>query len=76
MTDEIWARNELQSPCVKVCVIHPEERICIGCLRTIEEIGRWSALTPAERQSVLQDLPARAPRLKQRRGGRQARLDR
>ncbi len=76
MSDEIWTRNEVQSPCVKVCVIHPEERLCVGCLRSIDEIGRWSRMTDAERRAVLEDLPARAPRLAKRRGGRMGRLDR
>jgi predicted Fe-S protein YdhL (DUF1289 family) len=73
---EIWKREEIQSPCVKLCVVHPEERICVGCFRTIEEISRWSRLTHEERASIMADLPDRAPRLKKRRGGRMARLDR
>jgi predicted Fe-S protein YdhL (DUF1289 family) len=73
---EIWKREEIQSPCVKLCVVHPEERICVGCFRTIDEISRWSRLTHEERASIMADLPDRAPRLKKRRGGRMARLDR
>lgn len=76
MSDEIWARAEVQSPCIKICVVHPEERLCVGCYRSIDEIGRWSSMSAAERQAVLDDLPARAPRLAKRRGGRMARLDR
>ena len=76
MTDEIWARREVDSPCVKICVIHPEERLCVGCFRSIEEIATWSRLTPDERQAIVADLPARAPRLVRRRGGRMGRLDR
>ena len=74
--DEIWARPEVDSPCVKLCVIHPEERLCVGCYRSIEEIATWSRLSPDERSAVLADLPARAPRLVKRRGGRMGRLDR
>ena len=37
--DEVWSRPEPQSPCRKVCVIHPESGLCIGCLRTIDEIA-------------------------------------
>ena len=37
-TDEIWRRDEVDSPCIKICTIHPVERLCIGCHRTIEEI--------------------------------------
>jgi predicted Fe-S protein YdhL (DUF1289 family) len=76
MTDEIWARRELDSPCIKICVIHPEERLCVGCYRSIDEIARWSRLTAEERQTITADLPARAPRLVKRRGGRMGRLDR
>jgi predicted Fe-S protein YdhL (DUF1289 family) len=46
MTGEIWKRDEIASPCVKTCVVHPEARICIGCLRTIDEITAWSRMTP------------------------------
>jgi len=73
---EVWKRDEIQSPCVKLCVVHPEERICVGCLRTMEDIATWSRLTPQARAAVMADLPARAPRLAKRRGGRMGRLDR
>ncbi len=66
----IWQRNEVESPCVKLCVVHPEERICVGCLRSIDEISGWSRYTPQERRAIMADLPARAPRLQKRRGGR------
>lgn len=76
MNDEVWSRSEVESPCVKLCVIHPEERICVGCHRTIEEITIWSRLTPQVRSEIMADLPGRAARLRTRRGGRAARLDR
>ena len=76
MKDEVWKRDEIQSPCVKLCVVHPEERLCVGCLRSMEEIATWSRLTHEERAAVMADLPARAPRLAKRRGGRMGRLDR
>lgn len=74
MNDQVWNRNEVESPCVRICVVHPEERICTGCLRTLDEIARWSRMPAAERRAVMDELPARAPRLKKRRGGRAARL--
>jgi predicted Fe-S protein YdhL (DUF1289 family) len=73
---EVWQRDEIQSPCIKLCVVHPEERICIGCYRTIEEISAWSRLSSEARAEITADLPARAPRLSKRRGGRMGRLDR
>ena len=75
--DEVWMRDEIDSPCVKLCVIHPEARLCIGCLRSIEEITAWSRMSPAGRKAIMDDLPERAPRVAaRRRGGRAARLDR
>ena len=76
MTDDIWTRPEADSPCIKICVIHPEERLCVGCYRTIEEIATWSRLSAVERQAVTADLPSRAAKLTRRRGGRIGRLDR
>lgn len=73
-TDEVWKRNEPDSPCQKVCVIHPEARICIGCNRTIDEISAWSKMTPEERRTVWDALPGRAGLLRgRRRGGRKGR---
>ncbi|MBE1293447.1 MAG: DUF1289 domain-containing protein [Rhodobacteraceae bacterium] len=74
--DTVWTRAEVESPCIQVCVVHPEERICTGCLRTIDEITRWSKMAPQERSEIMQELSTRAPRLKKRRGGRNARLKR
>ena len=76
MRDEVWKRNEVDSPCVKLCTIHPTERICVGCMRTIEEITAWSRMEPATRRAIMAELPSRAPRLSHRRGGRAARLAR
>lgn len=70
MTGDIWAREEIDSPCVKLCVIHPEARICAGCHRTIDEITAWSRLSSEDRTRIMAELPERAPLLAQRRGGR------
>ena len=71
--DSVWSRDEVQSPCIRVCVVHPEARICTGCLRTIDEIARWSRMTPEERRAVMAALPGRGGALRVRRGGRAAR---
>ncbi|MEC7764157.1 MAG: DUF1289 domain-containing protein [Pseudomonadota bacterium] len=70
MTDDVWTRDEPLSPCNKVCQIHPDMRICIGCYRTINEIATWSRLTDMERREIMETLPERAPMLTKRRGGR------
>jgi predicted Fe-S protein YdhL (DUF1289 family) len=73
-SNDVWRRQEIESPCIKICQIHPNERICVGCFRTIQEIGTWSVMSPEERRAVMADLPARASRVSRRRGGRRARL--
>ena len=76
MTDDVWHRDEPSSPCTKVCTIHPEARLCVGCLRSIDEITAWSRMSEDERRAIMLTLPARAPRLAQRRGGRAGALAR
>jgi uncharacterized protein len=76
MTDEIWRRDEPESPCVKICVIERDSRLCTGCLRTIDEIAAWAGMTPEARRAIMADLPGRAARLPGRRGGRAGRLAR
>jgi len=76
MNTPLWKRDEIESPCVQICVVHPETRICTGCYRTIDEIADWSRMTPEARRNIMDDLPARADQLKVRRGGRAARLKR
>jgi predicted Fe-S protein YdhL (DUF1289 family) len=72
--DDLWKRDEVQSPCVKICVVHPTERICTGCLRSIDEIAAWSRMSHQERREIMDALPSRAARLQKRRGGRNARV--
>ncbi|GHE86795.1 DUF1289 domain-containing protein [Aliiroseovarius zhejiangensis] len=74
MSDDIWKRDEVDSPCIKVCVVHPTARICTGCYRTMDEIAGWSRLSPDARRAVLADLPGRKSQVATRRGGRKGRL--
>jgi predicted Fe-S protein YdhL (DUF1289 family) len=60
----VWRRDEVDSPCVQICVIHPGAGICVGCHRTADEIAGWSRMTPEARRAVMDALPARAPLLK------------
>lgn len=59
MSDDVWTRAEVESPCTKVCVIHPGARICVGCLRSGDEIAGWSGMSPDARRAIMAALPAR-----------------
>ena len=75
MTDTpVWKRDEIDSPCVNICVIHPQTRLCTGCARSIDEIGAWSRLSPEARRAIMAELPNREAAPTARRGGRAARL--
>jgi predicted Fe-S protein YdhL (DUF1289 family) len=76
MIDDIWQRDEPLSPCIKVCLIHPEARICTGCYRTTDEIAAWGRMPIPERARLMAELPDRKDLLGKRRGGRKARLKR
>jgi predicted Fe-S protein YdhL (DUF1289 family) len=41
------------SPCISICRLDGQTGLCTGCLRTMEEIASWSALTPDQRHIVL-----------------------
>ena len=76
MSKDVWKRDEIQSPCINICVIHPETRLCTGCARSIDEITAWSKMSDDERLRVMSELPNREAAPKTRRGGRAARLKR
>lgn len=33
----------VESPCIRICLLHPEAGLCIGCYRTAAEIAAWAA---------------------------------
>ncbi|ABD08092.1 Protein of unknown function DUF1289 [Rhodopseudomonas palustris HaA2] len=49
----------LESPCIAVCVIHPQSGLCYGCGRTLPEIARWHRLASDERRAIMAALPER-----------------
>ena len=53
----------LESPCIKVCSMDAATGLCVGCLRTIDEIAGWVELSDPERAAILEALPTRRPRL-------------
>jgi predicted Fe-S protein YdhL (DUF1289 family) len=49
----------LNSPCIKICAMDADNRYCLGCKRTLDEIARWTKMGDPERAAVLAQLPAR-----------------
>jgi uncharacterized protein len=71
--------RDIETPCVKVCVVEPETQLCIGCGRTRNEIASWIGMAANERHTIILALPERMATMtlrKTRRGGRAGRLSR
>ena len=47
------------SPCIGICKLDQKSGFCLGCKRTIEEIGRWVMLDDPARQGIIDQLPIR-----------------
>jgi len=47
------------TPCVKVCIVDGASGLCLGCFRSLPEIGGWSALTDDQRAAIMAELPSR-----------------
>ena len=47
------------SPCVSICAMDVASSLCVGCLRTLQEIACWSALDADGKRAILAQLPAR-----------------
>lgn len=47
------------SPCMSVCKIDPENGLCEGCFRTLDEIAAWSRLTPDAKRLLWQVIAQR-----------------
>lgn len=43
----------IDTPCTKICTLHPTFGICIGCGRDLAEIERWAQLTTRERATLM-----------------------
>lgn len=53
----------IATPCVKVCIVDGASSLCLGCYRTLNEIGGWSGLTDDERAAIMAELPGRRSRI-------------
>jgi uncharacterized protein len=47
----------MASPCVQRCEARDDR--CLGCGRTLSEIGRWSSMTEVEQLAIMATLTAR-----------------
>jgi predicted Fe-S protein YdhL (DUF1289 family) len=51
--------EHVPSPCINVCVIDAVSGYCRGCLRTLDEISFWAAMSSAQKRALLDELARR-----------------
>ena len=51
------------SPCISVCRMDAASALCVGCLRTIDEIAGWGLLDDDARRSVWAEIARRRARI-------------
>jgi uncharacterized protein len=59
MNDNAEGEASPLSPCLGICLMDPRNRMCRGCLRTIDEIRSWYDASAAEKRAILERLAAR-----------------
>lgn len=52
----------IATPCIKVCAVDGRTQSCVGCGRTLAEIGGWTRFSDAERAAIMAALPMRRSR--------------
>jgi uncharacterized protein len=50
---------EPDSPCLRICRLDPDSRLCTGCGRTAREIARWSMADAEEKWAILAEVARR-----------------
>lgn len=53
--------EDVPSPCVSVCKLDTETRLCTGCGRHLEEIRLWTRMTADDKRAVWARLESGAP---------------
>ena len=46
------------SPCIAICQLGPDD-LCVGCLRSMDEIRDWPIMTAEEKRTVLAHIETR-----------------
>ena len=51
--------DEIDSPCIDICTIDPNNGECIGCGRTLDEINNWTNFDNLKKKQILENLNAK-----------------
>jgi uncharacterized protein len=57
-TAETSDESRPPSPCIRHCTLD-DNNVCLGCLRTLDEIIAWSGMSAAAQRALLRELAER-----------------
>ena len=55
MTGFLMPKNNMKTPCKRICVL-VDNRLCEGCGRTWEELQEWSFYSDKQREMIMERL--------------------
>ncbi|WP_339825096.1 DUF1289 domain-containing protein [uncultured Parasphingorhabdus sp.] len=57
----------MKSPCNDICTIDRPSGLCMGCGRSLSEIGEWGSASPSRKREIFALLPGRMQTLAEKR---------
>jgi len=51
--------HQVPSPCISVCRMNPDDGLCLGCLRDIDEIIAWGRMDEDNKRGVWRAIVSR-----------------
>ena len=53
-------KKHIISPCVGVCSIDPKSKLCLGCLRSSDEIAIWPQIDNKKALEIMKEIKNRS----------------
>ena len=53
------SKIKIISPCIGVCKLDKESKICVGCLRSADEIANWPQLDNEKAMQIMEQIKDR-----------------
>ena len=53
------SKIKIISPCIGVCELDEESDICVGCLRSVDEIANWPQLDNEKAMQIMEQIKDR-----------------
>jgi predicted Fe-S protein YdhL (DUF1289 family) len=51
--------EDVPSPCISVCRMDAQGELCLGCLRTLDEIAAWGRMGDEDKRAVWAQIEQR-----------------